>query len=163
MFTYTRRLLTAITVLLISLAIFMLLELAPGDPYGRCAFTISPEVKAKMRGGPGAGPAVVGALPAWLEAVFWVRTAHLSEPLVWLPFPPTAHGGVSGRPARCQELIIQRLPQTLWVVGMGHVVGVSMAIPIGVISAYKQLQLVRPDRRLHFPWWGFGTQPFSPA
>ena len=36
------------------------------------------------------------------------------------------------------ELILQRLPQTLWVVGMGYLVGVSLAVPIGVISAYRQ-------------------------
>jgi peptide/nickel transport system permease protein len=36
------------------------------------------------------------------------------------------------------ELIAQRMPQTLWVVGMGYLVGVAIALPIGVISAYRQ-------------------------
>ena len=36
------------------------------------------------------------------------------------------------------DLILERLPQTLWVVGLSYVVGVLIAIPIGVISAYKQ-------------------------
>ena len=30
------------------------------------------------------------------------------------------------------------LPQTLWVVGMAYVVGVLIALPIGIYSAYKQ-------------------------
>jgi peptide/nickel transport system permease protein len=30
------------------------------------------------------------------------------------------------------------MPQTLWVVGMSYVVGIIIAIPIGVISAYRQ-------------------------
>ena len=36
------------------------------------------------------------------------------------------------------DLIVERLPQTLWVVGMSYVVGILIAIPIGVISAYRQ-------------------------
>ena len=36
------------------------------------------------------------------------------------------------------DLIVERMPQTLWVVGMSYVVGILIAIPIGVISAYKQ-------------------------
>ena len=36
------------------------------------------------------------------------------------------------------DLIIERTPQTLWVVGMSYVVGILIAIPIGVISAYRQ-------------------------
>ena len=33
------------------------------------------------------------------------------------------------------------MPQTLWVVGMSYVVGILIAIPIGVISAYKQYSI----------------------
>ena len=36
------------------------------------------------------------------------------------------------------DLVVERMPQTLWVVGMSYVVGIIIAIPIGVISAYKQ-------------------------
>jgi len=36
------------------------------------------------------------------------------------------------------DLIAERMPQTLWVVGMSYVVGIMIALPIGVISAYKQ-------------------------
>ena len=36
------------------------------------------------------------------------------------------------------DLIVQRLPQTLWVVGLAYVFGILIAIPIGVISAYRQ-------------------------
>jgi peptide/nickel transport system permease protein len=36
------------------------------------------------------------------------------------------------------DLIAERMPQTLWVVGLSYVVGILIAIPIGVISAYKQ-------------------------
>lgn len=36
------------------------------------------------------------------------------------------------------DIIWQRLPQTLWVLGLAFVLGTLMAIPIGVYSAYKQ-------------------------
>ena len=36
------------------------------------------------------------------------------------------------------DLIVQRLPQTLWVVGLSYLFAILIAIPIGVISAYKQ-------------------------
>ena len=36
------------------------------------------------------------------------------------------------------DLIVERMPQTLWVVGLSYLVGILIALPIGVISAYKQ-------------------------
>ena len=36
------------------------------------------------------------------------------------------------------DLIIERLPQTLWVVGLSYLIGILIAIPIGIISAYRQ-------------------------
>ena len=39
------------------------------------------------------------------------------------------------------DIVAQRIPQTLWVVGMSYVIGVLIALPIGVISAYKQYSI----------------------
>jgi peptide/nickel transport system permease protein len=39
------------------------------------------------------------------------------------------------------DLIAQRLPQTLWVVGLAYLFSILIAIPIGVISAYKQYSI----------------------
>ena len=36
------------------------------------------------------------------------------------------------------DIVIQRMPQNLWVVGMSYVVGVLIALPIGIYSAYRQ-------------------------
>jgi len=36
------------------------------------------------------------------------------------------------------DLVIERTPQTLWVVGLSYVLSVIISIPIGVISAVKQ-------------------------
>ena len=35
-------------------------------------------------------------------------------------------------------LIVERMPQTLWVVGLSYIVGILIAIPIGIISACRQ-------------------------
>jgi peptide/nickel transport system permease protein len=141
MFTYTlRRLLIAVpTVLMISLFIFMLLELAPGDPMADVPLTVPPEVKAKMREALGLDQPSWVRFLLWLKQFFWVEPLHLVDH--WFG---TAYGADMQRVVSWQtrspvsELILQRLPQTLWVVGMGYLVGVSLAIPIGVISAYKQ-------------------------
>ncbi len=39
------------------------------------------------------------------------------------------------------DIVIQRMPQTLWVVGMSYVVGILIALPIGIYSAYRQYSL----------------------
>ena len=74
MFTYTiRRLLIAFpTVLVISLVIFMLLELAPGDPMADVPLTIPPEVKAKMREALG------------LDQPSWVRYLLRLKQFLWV-------------------------------------------------------------------------------
>ena len=36
------------------------------------------------------------------------------------------------------DVIAQRIPQTLTVVGMSYLIGVLIAIPIGIVSAYRQ-------------------------
>jgi peptide/nickel transport system permease protein len=141
MFTYTlRRLLIAVpTVLVISLVIFMLLELAPGDPMAEVPLTVPPEVKAKMREALGLDQ------PSWVRYLLWVKQFLWVEPLNLVDhWFGTAYAADMLRVTSWQtrspvtELIAQRLPQTLWVVGMGYLIGVSLAIPIGVISAYKQ-------------------------
>ena len=48
-FTIRRLLLAIPTLLFISLVIFLLLELAPGDPMANVPLTVPPEVKEKMR------------------------------------------------------------------------------------------------------------------
>ena len=141
MFTYTlRRLLLALpTVLAISLVIFMLLELAPGDPMADVPLTIPPEVKAKMREALGLDQPSYIRYFLWLKQFFYVEPLNLFDHVFG-----TTHAAGLQRVVSWQtrspvvDLIAQRLPQTLWVVGMGYFIGVSLAIPIGVLSAYRQ-------------------------
>ncbi|MFQ6553275.1 ABC transporter permease [Aestuariibius insulae] len=151
MLTFTiRRLLTAVpTLLFISLVIFLLLELAPGDPMAQVPLTVPPEVKQRMREALGLGEPVPVRFYKWLVQMFWVEPKVFidwmtrdSWLLGWLP--DTALYGGEQRVISWQtrspvmDIIVQRLPQTLWVVGMAYVIGVLIALPIGIISAYRQ-------------------------
>ena len=79
MLTFTlRRLLMSIpTLLFIAFVIFMLLELAPGDPMSQMPLTIPPEVKEKMRLALGLGE------PWWVRFPLWLKQFFIVEPQYW--------------------------------------------------------------------------------
>ena len=141
MLTYTiRRLVLAIpTLLFISLVIFLLLELAPGDPMAQVPLTVPPDVKEKMRLALGLGE------PTHIRFVKWMWQFFVVEPMMfidWLFGTALAEG--QQRVLSWQfrspvmDVIVQRMPQTLWVVAMSYVVGILIALPIGIYSAYRQ-------------------------
>ena len=39
------------------------------------------------------------------------------------------------------DLVVERLPQTLWVVGLSYLLAIVVAVPVGVIQAYKQYSI----------------------
>lgn len=39
------------------------------------------------------------------------------------------------------DMILERVPQTLWVVGLAYLVAIAIAVPIGVISAIRQYSI----------------------
>lgn len=138
-----RRLLTAIpTLLAISLVIFAVLDLAPGDPTGSLPETIRPEVRQMIREAMGLDK------PMHIRYLLWVRQFFINEPLGLLEKMLGISIGDSESRLRVTswgsrgtpvfDLIWERLPQTLWVVGLAYVVSVLTAIPIGVISAVRQ-------------------------
>ncbi|MCV2869757.1 ABC transporter permease [Defluviimonas sp. WL0002] len=141
MLTYTlRRLLIAIpTLLFISFVIFMLLDLAPGDPLADQPLTIPPEVREKMRAALGLDqPAWVRYL-LWLKQFFWTEPLHTFDVMFGTSFAEGGQRIISWQfRSPAMDVIWQRLPQTLWVVGLAYVVGVIIALPIGIISAYRQ-------------------------
>mgnify|MGYP001800064913 CR=1 FL=1 len=141
MLTYAlRRLILAIpTLLFIALVIFALLEFAPGDPTAQIPLTVPPEVKAQMREALGLGE------PSHIRFGLWLWQFFIIEPLVWIDHAlgsTWAEGEarvISWQTrAPVMDTVVERLPQTLWVVGMAYVVGVLIALPIGIYSAYRQ-------------------------
>ncbi|MBB4102164.1 ABC transporter permease [Allorhizobium borbori] len=145
MFNYTlRRLLFAIpTLLVISFIIFALLDLAPNDPTGELPLTIPPEVREQIRASLGLDQ------PFFIRYLLWMQQFFINEPLNLLE---KMTGWQIGDGSRMRilswatrspvvDLIVERLPQTLWVVGLSYLLAVIISIPIGVISAYKQYSI----------------------
>ncbi|MBN1584056.1 MAG: ABC transporter permease [Anaerolineae bacterium] len=140
-----RRLLTAIpTLLAISFVVFAILDLAPNDPTGNLPMTIPPEVREQIRQSLGFGQ------PFSVRYLKWLRQFFISEPLNILESVLKVQIGDSEDRLRIRswatrspvvELIVERTPQTLWVVGLSYVFSIVIAIPIGVMSAYKQYSI----------------------
>ncbi|RVT84029.1 ABC transporter permease [Rhodobacteraceae bacterium CCMM004] len=141
MLNYTlRRLLISVpTLLIISLAIFLLLELAPGDPMAQVPLTVPPEVKQKMREALGLGEPVPVRYWKWLVQFFWIEPLNMIDNIFGTAFAAGEQRVLSWQTrSPVMDLVLQRMPQTLWVVGMSYIVGVAIALPIGIYSAYKQ-------------------------
>lgn len=136
-----RRLLIAIpTLFAISFVVFAILELSPVDPLGNLPLTITPEEREKIREAMGANA------PFHVKYAKWVVQFVINEPLNILEQVTGIKIGDSEGRLRyisyqtrspIVDLVIQRLPQTLWVVGTAYLLSVLIAVPIGVLSAYK--------------------------
>src|SRR5690554_3358213 len=143
MLNYTfRRIMFAVpTLLIISFIIFALLDLAPNDPTGDLPLTIPPEVREQIRQSLGLGE------PFLVRYLYWLNQFFINEPLNILERVLGVEIGNSAERLRIRsfatrspvvDLIAERLPQTLIVIGLSYVVGILIALPIGVISAYRQ-------------------------
>lgn len=122
-----RRLLVAIpTLFLISFVIFSVLALAPGDPLAQFALNpaIPESTRQRIR-------EQFGLDKPWNERyVRWVTSMVKGD---W-GFSFATKGPVI-------DLVFQRVPQTLQVVGIAYLIAVMLAIPIGIISAVKQYSI----------------------
>ena len=137
-----RRLLIAIpTLLVISFIIFAILDLAPNDPTGNLPMTVPPEVREKIRISLGLDK------PMHIRFGMWLNQFFINEPLNILDEAFGISIGDAENRTRVVswatrspvvDLIIQRVPQTLWVVGLSYLFGILIALPIGIVSAYKQ-------------------------
>ena len=122
-----RRLLTAIpTLLVISFVVFAILALAPGDPLAQFAANpaVPPEVRENIRRSLGLDQPWPARYVKWLASLAqgdWGFSFASRIPVL--------------------ELIKQRLPNTLVVVGVAYLVSVLLALPIGLLSAVRQYSL----------------------
>ncbi len=140
-----RRLLTAIpTILVISFIIFAILELSPSDPTGNLPLTIPPEVRQKIREALGADDPFAIKYVKWLNQFFIAEPLNFIETVFGVEFPGSAErtrviSWATRGPVI--DIIAERLPQTLWVVGSSYILGVLIAVPVGVFSAYRQYSM----------------------
>lgn len=138
-FTIRRLLLAIPTLIFISLVIFLLLELSPGDPLGDVPLTVPPDVKEKMREALGLGEAWYIRYVLWLKQFFWVEPLHWIDQIFGTSFSEGMQRIISFQSrSPVFDIIAQRVPQTLMVVGLSYIIGIMIAIPIGILSAYKQ-------------------------
>jgi len=118
-----RRLLIAIPSLLgISIILFTVLAMAPGDPFEELATNpaIPPEVRLALRAKFG------------LDDPVWQRYLH------WLGAIVQGDWGFSFQSRMdVDKLILQRLPVTLIVIGASQLLAISVAIPVGVLAAVR--------------------------
>ncbi|GGB95754.1 ABC transporter substrate-binding protein [Marivita lacus] len=166
-----RRLVLAVpTLLFISFVIFMLLQLAPGDPMAQVPLTVPPEVKELMRQALGVGEPPLVQYWKWLVQVFWIEPkvfidwlTSSSSLLGWLPDTQLYQGELRviswQTRSPVMDIVIQRIPQTLWVVGMAYIVGILIALPIGIYSAYRQYS-VFDQSGTFITMIGFSIPPF---
>lgn len=122
-----RRLIIAVPTLLgISLVLFAILAFAPGDPMSQ--FAINPEVPEEVREQVRISLGLDQPVP--VRYVKWLWALVQGD----LGFSFASRSPVA-------ELIVQRLPQTLWVLGSAYALGILVAIPVGVLSAVKRYSL----------------------
>jgi len=144
MLTFTlRRLMLAIpTLLCISLIIFLLVDLAPGSPMSEIPLTVPPEVRLKMIQALGADQPVYVRYILWLRQFFWVEPAMLIDG--WFGSHLAGHEQrILSWQSRAPVFTVigQRIPQTLTVIGTAYLLGIAIAMPIGIYSAYRQYSI----------------------
>jgi len=159
-YTYRRLLISIPTLLFISLVIFLLLELAPGDPMAQVPLTVPDEVKQKMREALGLGEPIHIRFGLWLWQFFVVEPMHLIDNLFGTTLAEGQQRVISWQTrSPVMDIVAQRIPQTLWVVGVAYVVAVIIAVPIGVYSAYRQYSLF-DQAGTFITMVGFSIPPF---
>ncbi|AMW26882.1 ABC transporter permease [Arthrospira platensis] len=139
------RLLTAIpTLIAISVVLFLVLALAPGDPMGEFASnpSITAEVRENIRRSLGLDQ------PIWIRYFKWAWSFLQGD----MGYSFTSRVPVS-------ELISQRLPTSLWIAGSAYLLAVIIAFPLGIISAIKRYSLF-DQLATTFAFLGFSLPPF---
>ena len=122
-----RRILIAIPSLLgISLVLFTVLALAPGDPFGE--LVTNPNVPAEIRLALRAKFGLDD--PVWIRYVRWLNAMLQGD---W-GFSFTSRMDVD-------TLIMQRLPTTVAVIGAAQILAIVVAIPVGVLAATRPYSL----------------------
>jgi peptide/nickel transport system permease protein len=118
-----RRLLIALPTLLgISVVLFGILALAPGDPFEELALNpnIPPEVRMNLRQQFGLDDSLPVRYLRWLKSMLVGNWG----------FSFVSRVDVGG-------LILQRLPTTLFVLGSAYLLAVCIALPVGILSAVR--------------------------
>src|SRR6266446_7479090 len=128
----------------ISIVLFTVLALAPGDPFGELATNpnVPPEVGAALRAKFGLDDPLVLRYLRWLAAMLQGDWG----------FSFTSRMDVD-------TLILQRLPTTLLVIGSSQVLALLVALPVGVYSATRPYSIFDQIANT-LAFVGFSLPPF---
>ncbi len=122
-----RLLISAVTLVAISVIIYFILYLAPGDPLGEMATNpnVPPEVQQRIRESYGLDDPFYVQYFRWAEAYFldfyWGESFTARVPV--------------------REYVLERLPVTLQISGTAYLLSILIAIPVGSLSAIKQYSI----------------------
>ena len=143
-FLIRRLIISAITLIAISMVVFGILSLAPGDPLGEFAnnpsvpFAVRQQIRKQM----GLDDPVTEQYVKWAKSYAqgnWMRSYAAKSDV--------------------RPLVLGRLPTTLYIIGSSFVVGLLIAIPIGVLSAIKQYSIF-DQLSTTFAFLGFSLPTF---
>ena len=144
-----RRLLIALPSLLgISVVLFTVLALAPGDPFAEMALNpnVPPEVQANLRKQFG------------LDDPIWQRYFR------WLAAMVQGDWGFSFiSRVDVDTLILQRVPVTLAVIGASQLLALMIALPVGIYSAARPVFAGSTGSPAPWPSSASRCRPSSPA
>lgn len=140
-----RRVLLAIpTLIVISMVVYAILALSPSDPLSQFA----------------ANPAVPPAVRENIKKQMGLDQPWYIRYFKWAGAIAQGNFGYSfASRGPVLDLIRQRLPQTLWVVGLAYLLSVCIAIPLGILSAVKQYSLF-DQLATTFAFIGFSVPTF---
>ena len=109
--------------------------------------TIPPDVKEKMREALGLGQPLHVQFLKWVTQFFWVEPQVFFDYLFNTSFSEGKQRIFSWQTrSPVMDIVVQRLPQTLWVVGMSYIVGILIALPIGILLSISAVFSIRPSR-----------------
>ena len=143
-YVFKRLLIAVPTLLAISAVIFVVLSLSPSNPLGDLATNpaITPEVRENIRRALGLDQPIHIRYVKWTLALFQGN----------LGYSFTSRLPVS-------QLIAQRLPTTLWIIGIAYGLSVALALPLGMAAALNRDTWI--DRGITtLAFMGFSTPPF---
>ena len=119
-----RGLISVVTLIAISVIVYGIIFLAPGDPLGQLATNpnVPPEVRNRIREQWGLNDPFHIQYWKWAQSYFfefdWGQSLTARVPV--------------------KEYVLDRVPVTLWISGTAYLLGILIAVPVGVISSIKQ-------------------------
>ena len=101
--------------------------------------TVPPEVKEKVRQSLGLGEPMRVRYLLWLQQFFVNEPLCLASRLTGLDLAGDRHRLISWQSRwPVVDLVIERLPQTLWVAALSYQAGTAIGLPVRMVSARRR-------------------------